>query len=478
MQKKNIVVVDDEKDMREFLEIMLRKEGYDCRSFPSASAALEWLRENRFDLVITDVRMPGMGGVDFLKAAKELDPDVPVMMITAYASVDTAIEAMKAGAYDYFIKPFNVEEIKLNIRNALGYRDLKRENKLLKKDLLSKYDFSSFIGKSKSMAEVYALITSVARTRTNVFITGESGTGKELVARAIHYESDRAAMPFVAVNCGAMPENLLESELFGYQKGAFTGAVSTKEGLAREADGGTLFLDEITELPLHLQVKLLRFIQEKSYRMVGGTADIPADIRLIAASNKDVEGEVKAGRFREDLFYRLNVIRVNVPPLRERKEDIPVLSEHFTKKYSRELGKGIKGISAEAAALLAGYNYSGNVRELENIIERAVALEPSDTISMESLPPYLKERAVCSGAVPARDPAPRPRAGEEAPKVPAPGITDKGIDLEKAVEEFEKTMILDALKRSGGVKKKAAELLGLSFRSMRYKLGKYDIREN
>ena len=462
MQKKNIVVVDDEKDMREFLEIMLRKEGYDCRSFPSGSAALEWLRENRFDLVITDVRMPGMGGVDFLKAAKELDPDVPVMMITAYASVDTAIEAMKAGAYDYFIKPFNVEEIKLNIRNALGYRDLKRENKLLKKDLLSKYDFSSFIGKSKSMAEVYALITSVASTRTNVFITGESGTGK----------------PFVAVNCGAMPENLLESELFGYQKGAFTGAVSTREGLAREADGGTLFLDEITELPLHLQVKLLRFIQEKSYRMVGGTADVPADIRLIAASNKDVEGEVKAGRFREDLFYRLNVIRVNVPPLRERKEDVPVLAEHFTKKYSRELGKGIKGISAEAAALLAGYNYSGNVRELENIIERAVALEPSDTISMESLPPYLKEKAAYSGAVPTKVPAPRPRAGEEAPKVPAPGITDKGIDLEKALEEFEKTMILDALKRSGGIKKKAAELLGLSFRSMRYKLGKYDIREN
>ena len=478
MQKKNIVVVDDEKDMREFLEIMLRKEGYDCRSFPSGSAALEWLRENRFDLVITDVRMPGMGGVDFLKAAKELDPDVPVMMITAYASVDTAIEAMKAGAYDYFIKPFNVEEIKLNIRNALGYRDLKRENKLLKKDLLSKYDFSSFIGKSKSMAEVYALITSVASTRTNVFITGESGTGKELVARAIHYESDRSAMPFVAVNCGAMPENLLESELFGYQKGAFTGAVSTREGLAREADGGTLFLDEITELPLHLQVKLLRFIQEKSYRMVGGTADVPADIRLIAASNKDVEGEVKAGRFREDLFYRLNVIRVNVPPLRERKEDVPVLAEHFTKKYSRELGKGIKGISAEAAALLAGYNYSGNVRELENIIERAVALEPSDTISMESLPPYLKEKAAYSGAVPTKVPAPRPRAGEEAPKVPAPGITDKGIDLEKALEEFEKTMILDALKRSGGIKKKAAELLGLSFRSMRYKLGKYDIREN
>ncbi len=469
MRKDRILIVDDEKDMRDFLEIMLRKEGYDTVSAPSARAALEDYSKNNFDLVITDIRMPEMEGLEFLKALKEMDPEAVVIMITAYASVDTAIEAMKAGAYDYFTKPFKVDEIKLNIKKALKLKSLEKENTLLKKDLKIKYGFGNLIGTSPKMAEMYGLIMSIVGTRTNVFITGESGTGKELVARAIHFESSRKEKPFVAVNCGAIPENLLESELFGHMKGAFTGAVANREGLAEQADGGTLFLDEITELPLHLQVKLLRFIQERNFRRVGGASDISVDIRLIAASNRDVEAEVGAGRFREDLFYRLNVIRINIPPLRERREDIPVLLRFFMEKFGKSLGKDLKGVSEEALKLLVDYDYSGNVRELENIVERAVALESSNRITAESLPAALK--AGYGGDNLHAGIRPQPYNG-------VPEIQAEGMDLEKKVEEFEKAIIKAALRKSGGVKKKAAELLGLSFRSMRYKLSKYDIPED
>ncbi len=469
MAKNRIIIVDDEKDMRDFLEIMLRKEGYETLSFASASQALEWFRENPADLVITDVKMPGMNGLEFLKAVKELEPDANVIMMTAYASVDTAIEAMKAGAIDYFTKPFNIDEIKLNIRKALKLRTLEKENRLLKNELKTKFGFSNFIGESARMKEIYALIKSIADTRTNVFITGESGTGKELVARAIHYESDRKDAPFVAINCGAIPENLLESELFGHQKGAFTGAVVNKTGLAEQADGGTLFLDEITELPLHLQVKLLRFIQERSFRRVGGNSDIQVDIRVIAASNRDIEAEARAGRFREDLFYRLNVIRISMPPLRERREDIGPLAMYFVEKYSQGLGKTVRSISDPAMEVLLGHDYSGNVRELENIIERAVTLETTGTITTASLPEYLTR-------------ASREGAQAHAPSLmerPLEGIAGPSghVDFEKTVEEFEKAMIVDALKKSGGVKKKAADLLGLTFRSMRYKLSKYGISD-
>jgi len=319
------------------------------------------------------------------------------------------------------------------------------------------------------MTELYSRIRSIARTKTNVVITGESGTGKELVARAIHYESDRKEAPFVAVNCGAIPENLLESELFGHMKGAFTGAVSNKAGLAEEADGGTLFLDELTELPLHLQVKLLRFIQERSFRRVGGTADQSVDIRLIAASNRDLEEEVAAGRFREDLFYRLNVISIALPPLRERKEDISLLARHFMDKYNKELGKKVGRISEQAMGLLMDYNYSGNVRELENIIERAVTLEPTEAIGPEPLPPSLVDRTRHAAA-----PAAVLSAGGGGDSLRVP---PEGVDLEKTIEDIEKAILIDALKKTGGVKKKAAELLGLSFRSMRYKLSKYEISE-
>jgi len=469
MPRHRILIVDDERDMREFLEIMLRKEGYDAVSMESASKALEYIRENYADLVITDLRMPGMNGVEFTRALKEVDPSLLVIMVTAYASVETAIDAMKAGAYDYFTKPFNIDEVKLNIRKALQHRSLERENRLLKDDLKTRFGYANLIGTSQRMKELYSLIRSIARTKTNVFITGESGTGKELVARAIHFESDRKDAPFVAVNCGAIPENLLESELFGHMKGAFTGAVSNKAGLAEEADGGTLFLDELTELPLHLQVKLLRFIQERSFRRVGGTGDQTVDIRLIAASNRDLEEEVAAGRFREDLFYRLNVISIALPPLRERKEDISLLARHFMDKYNKELGKKIVRISEQAMALLMDYPYSGNVRELENIIERAVTLEPSDSIAPESLPPYMAEKSRANAS-----PASALSADSNGDSLKVP---PEGVDLEKTIEDIEKAILIDALKKTGGVKKKAAELLGLSFRSMRYKLSKYEISE-
>ena len=466
MAKRKILIVDDEKDMRDFLEIMLRKEGYEATAFASPRAALDFCKCGKVDLVISDIKMPEMGGVEFLKALKDLDPDVLVIMITAYASVETAIEAMKSGAYDYFTKPFNIEEIRLNIRKALKLKSLEEENRLLKTDLKTKYGFANIIGTSPKMAEVYGFIMSIARTKSNVLITGESGTGKELVARAIHMESERKDGPFIAINCGAIPENLLESELFGHQKGAFTGAHASKTGLAEESDKGTLFLDEITELPLHLQVKLLRFIQERNFRRVGGTTDISVDIRLIAATNKDPEAEVKASRFREDLFYRLNVIRINLPPLRERKEDIPMLARYFMERFGREHGKSIKKITEGALKCLIAYDYSGNVRELENIMERAVTLETTEAVTMEALPPALKERAG-EGAIPAEA---RPVAGAETAPAGA-------VDLDKTVAEFEKAIIMDALRKTGGVKKRAAELLGLSFRSMRYKLSKYDIPE-
>ncbi|MBE7415270.1 MAG: sigma-54-dependent Fis family transcriptional regulator [Deltaproteobacteria bacterium] len=462
MGRHRIIIVDDEKSMREFLEIMLAKEGYDAVGADSAALALDEIRERGADLVISDVRMPGMGGVEFLKALKEMDPDSLVIMITAYASVETAIEAMKAGAHDYFIKPFNIDEVKLTIRKALELKKLARENRLLKNELKTRLGFSKIVGTSPRMAEIFSLIMSVARTKANVFITGESGTGKELVARAIHEESDRKDDSFVAVNCGAIPENLLESEIFGHVKGAFTGAVANREGLADQADGGTLFLDEITELPLHLQVKLLRFIQERRFRPVGGSSDRTVDIRLIAASNRDVEIEVREGRFREDLFYRLNVIRIATPPLRERKEDIPHLARHFLEKYNKALGKKVGGFSGEAMRALMDYDFSGNVRELENIVERAVTLEEGQEIGAGSLPAHVRgERPQHQALLPSQD-------GQA--KVP-----ETGMDLEKTVEDFEKAVIADALKKAGGVKKKAAGLLGLSFRSMRYKLEKYAI---
>ena len=404
-----------------------------------------------------------MGGVELLKSIKEINPETVVLMITAYASVDTAIDAMKAGAYDYITKPFNVDEVKHIIRNALDKKRLETENILLKRELKTKHAFGNIIGTSPKMLEIYEIIKRVADTKTNILLTGESGTGKELVARAIHYEGVRKDKPFVPINCGAIPENLLESELFGYQKGAFTGAAANKSGLFEVANEGTIFLDEITEIPIQLQVKLLRVIQERNFRRVGGIEDISVDVRVIAASNKDIAKEVKEGRFREDLFYRLNVIPVRVPPLRERQEDIPVLSRHFLEGYCKELDKNIKKISGEAMELLLKYNYPGNVRELENIIERAVALENTDIILPESLPEYVRGMPL--------------NASIDANKseVISQELGIDSLNLEKAVADFEKTMILKAINTAGGVQKKAAEILNISPRSLRYLLQKYRI---
>jgi len=463
MAKEKILIVDDERSMCDFFGIMLKKEGYQVTTASSGEQAIEHLKKKSCSLVISDIKMPGIGGIGLLKAVKEVAPETTVIMITAYASVDTAIEAMKLGAYDYFIKPFNVEEIKLHIRKALDARRLKEENVLLKRKLKNRYGFSHLIGTSSRMEEIYDLIGRIADKQVHVFITGESGTGKELVARAIHYEGGKRERPFVTINCGAIPENLLESELFGHQRGAFTGAVATKAGLFEVADGGTVFLDEVTEMSPQLQVKLLRATQESRFRRVGGVEDISVDVRLISASNKEVETEVREGRFREDLYYRLNVISLDLPPLRHRKEDIPLLAEHFLEKYRVKLGREVKVISSEAMECLKGYNYPGNVRELENIIERAVALERTAVILPESLPSHVLQG----------EGADRPGG---APPVGLPGgVPPEGLDLEKSMEEYEKRILLDALREAGGVKKRAAELLGLTFRSMRYKLDKYGL---
>ena len=468
MAKEKILIADDEKSMRDFLGIMLKKEGYVVSAFETAELALEHFKQEPSELVISDLKMPGMGGLGLLRGIKELDKEAVVIVITAFASVDTAIEAMKAGAYDYFTKPFNIDDITLHVKRALEWRRLGRENLLLKKDFKTRFGLGELVGTSTAMKEIYELVMSIAPTKTNVFITGESGTGKELIARALHSESDRREMPFVTVNCGAIPENLLESELFGHVKGAFTGAVANKKGLAELADGGTLFLDEITELPLPLQVKLLRFIQERNLRRVGGLNDITVDLRIIAATNREIEVEVREGRFREDLFYRLNVIRIESPPLRERRQDIPQLARHFVGKYAKELGKDVVGIAEDALEALVGYDFGGNVRELENIIERAVALERGERITPGSLPPGVRGAAPASVVGAEVDSG---AAGEGAQPASLPPGT---LDLDRIVSDYEKRVIREALERAGGGKKKAAEMLGITLRSLRYKLQKYE----
>jgi two-component system response regulator PilR (NtrC family) len=455
--KPKILVVDDEKSMREFLEIMLRKEGYEVACARDGKEALNSLKARPYDLVLSDIRMPGVDGMEVLNRAKENSPGTIVIMITAYGSTESAVEAMKRGAYDYITKPFQVDEIKLIIRKALEKKTLEEENIQLRKELESKYQFGNLVGNSPGMLKVYDLIQRVKDTRANILISGESGTGKELVAKAVHYNSPRKDKSFVTINCSAIPETLMESELFGHMKGAFTGAFSNKQGLFEAAEGGAVFLDEIGELSPSLQVKLLRVIQDRIFRRVGGTEDIEVDVRIITATNKNLEEEVRQGGFREDLFYRLNVIQIKIPPLRERREDIPVLARHFLDRYSRELGKGIKKISEEAMGRLVNYSYPGNVRELENIIERAVALESSSAILPESLPPVVFEK-------------PSEIALREEIELPP-----AGLDLEEVVGGIEKGLLLKALQNARGVKKEAAKLLKISFRSLRYRLKKYGL---
>jgi len=453
-----VLVVDDEKSMCDFLEIMLKKEGYQVRTTTDPWEALELVEKEPFHLVLTDVRMPEIDGFQVLRRVKEVQPETLVIMITAYGSPEGAVEAMKQGAYDYVTKPFRVDEVKLVIRKALERYRLWEENMRLRQEVEGRYRFWNIIGKSPRMQQVFDLIEKVSQTKVNVLIVGESGTGKELVAKAIHYNSPRKGRPFVALNCAAIPETLLESELFGYVKGAFTGAATTKKGMLEVADGGTLFFDEVGDLPPLLQAKLLRVIQEREFKRLGGTSDIKVDLRIIAATNQNLEEKVKKKEFREDLYYRLNVIQIKLPPLRERKEDIPLLAQHFLAKYSRELGKKMEGFTPEAMELLLQYDYPGNVRELENILERCITLEPGPLITERYIRSYLAEAPLSPY---------RPSVEVEIP--------EEGVDLERIIEEMEKAYLRKALEKAGGVKKRAAELLGMNFRAIRYKLAKYGL---
>jgi two-component system response regulator PilR (NtrC family) len=455
--RARLLVVDDEQSMREFLEIFLRREGYEVSTAADVDAALAHLESDDIDLVITDMQMPGKTGLDLILAAREVSPETVMIVVTAFGTTDSAISAMREGAYDYLTKPFKVDELAIVIEKALEKKLLANENRRLKAELRSQGRDRSLLGHSRAMQEVFDLIAQVAETKTNVLVYGESGTGKELVARAIHEQSDRRGQPFIAINCGAIPENLLESELFGHAKGAFTGAIQTKEGLFEAASGGTLFLDEIGELSQPLQVKLLRALQEKSIRRVGDTEDRKIDVRIVSATNRRLEEEVAAGRFREDVYYRLNVIQLTLPPLRDRKEDIPLLAQHFIRRFADELGKEVEGMDAEAFDVLAGYAFPGNVRELENLIERAVALARGTVIGRELLPPTVLDRG---------DAASRPR------------VTDQGVDLEQLVADYERSLLREALSLSGGVKKRAARLLGISFRSFRYRLEKLGLEDD
>ena len=455
-EQSRILVVDDERSMREFLEIFFRREGYDVATVDDVDSALLAIESDDYDVVITDIQMPDRSGLELLHAVREISPETPVIMITAFATTENAIEAMKQGAYDYITKPFKVDEIGVVVRKALEKKLLASENRRLRTQLRTQARCRSIIGTSPPIQRVFDMIAQVAATKTNVLISGESGTGKELVARAIHDQGDRDDKPFVAVNCAAIPENLLESELFGHVRGAFTGAVQNKAGLFETADGGTLFLDEVSELSPGLQVKLLRAIQDKSIRRVGGTGDRRVDVRLLAATNRRLEDEVAAGRFREDLYYRLNVIQIALPPLRERTEDIPLLVQHFVDKYRAEFGKAVSGTSDEALRALLAYPFPGNVRELENVIERAVALARVEVIERDALAPNVLSppHAACEARIPAQ-----------------------GADLEGMLAAYERGLLLEALGRSGGIKKRAAQLLGVSFRSFRYRLEKLGLDE-
>ncbi len=456
--KARILVVDDEESIREFLDIMLRKEGYEVTLAEDGQKAIDILAKKSVDMVISDLQMPNVTGIELLKKVRDQYPDLLFMMITAFGTTDTAVEAMKLGAYDYITKPFKIDEVRLNIQNALRSQNLEFENRNLKKELKKEYSFQNLVGNSDAMHRIYDLIKRVAQAPTNVMVTGESGTGKEMIAKAIHFNGPLKDKPFVTVNCGAIPESLMESEMFGHKKGSFTGAVADKQGLFEVADGGTLFLDEVGELPLTIQVKLLRAIQERVIRRVGGTDDTKIEVRIIAATNRNLEEMVAAGTFRQDLYYRLNVIGITSPSLRDRAEDIEILAHHFLKKYNERMGKGINSISDEALTMLKKYTYPGNVRELENIIERTVALEGGATVLPESLPPFVNT------------PSGRKMASSHEIE-----ISDDGIDLDRVMGQIEKELLVKAIHAAGGVKKKAAKLLNITFRSMRYRVEKYNL---
>jgi DNA-binding NtrC family response regulator len=445
-----ILIVDDEPTIRETLSLVLREENFQCELAENGAEGLNRVKEKNFDLIITDLKMPEMGGLELMERAKTISPKTSVIIITAYASLESAIQALQFGAYDYIIKPLDFDDVILRINRLMEHRELLNENEFLRREVQEKFNVTNIIGESEPMQDVFRLIQKVAATKGNVLITGKSGTGKELVARAIHYNSPRQTKRFVAINCGAIVDNLMESELFGHKKGSFTGAVRDKEGLFKVADGGTLFLDEVGEIPLHLQVKLLRAIETGEFIPVGDTIPQKVDVRIIAATNRNLEEEVEKGKFRDDLFYRLNVIEINLPPLSERKDDIPLLIDHFIRKYNQELNRHITGMDEETKRILMNYEWKGGIRELENVIERALILSEGEKITRQDLPPNLMKL----------EPAP-----ETSPR------------LKDTVAAFEKEYIEQVLKANRGNKEAAAKILDISLSSLYRKIDELGVEQ-
>ncbi len=445
-----ILVVDDEPSHRQMLEVVLGAEGYEVAGAGDGEEAVEAVSERFYDLILMDIRMSRMGGIEALHRVREISPGIPVIIMTAYASVNTAVEALKSGAYDYLTKPLDIDELKILVKKALRHQHLEAENRLLRERIGDRFDFANIIGRSPAMKNLFEILAMVAPTEATVLVTGESGTGKELIANAIHQNSPRRLNPFIKVNCAALPETLLESELFGHEKGAFTGAAARKQGRFRLAHTGSIFLDEIGEMSPATQAKILRVLQEREFEPLGGTAPVPVDTRIIAATNVDLEKAIEAGRFRTDLYYRLNVVAVEVPPLRERREDIPLLAEFFLRRYAEKNNRMIKGFTPRTLDTLMRYGWPGNVRELENLVERAVILVRGEMITPDELPDVLKEEE-----------------GEGEPSAPkAPG---------RSLKEVEKEMILRTLEETGGNRTRAAQILGISRRTLQLKLKEYGV---
>jgi DNA-binding NtrC family response regulator len=447
-----ILVVDDDALVNEFFEAVLKKLGYSVTTLASGEEGLQLLREREFDIVLSDVKMPRMSGIDLLKQAKFESPETVVIMITAYGTVKDAVEAMKLGAFDYILKPILPDELEMIVAKALEHRQLILENRILRSEIRGRYQFENIVGADKKLLSMLETLSSAAKSRATILIRGESGTGKELIARAIHYNSPRAHGPFITLNCAALPEGLIESELFGHEKGAFTNAIKQSQGRFELADGGTLLLDEISEMPFGVQAKLLRVIQEREFQRVGSGVSVKVDVRLVATTNKNLEDEVKAGRFRDDLYYRLNVIPLYLPPLRERLIDIPALVDHFVRKYNDENHRDIKGITEKAMRLLLAYHWPGNIRELENYIERAVVLCKGDRITDSDFPSHLVLGRLGS-------------------------LSTTSGDKEMTISEMEKVMIIETLERHSGNRTKASEALGISSRTLRNKLHEYGMME-
>ena len=462
-RRVNILIVDDDQSVRDMLSIVLKKEGYQVVDVESGLDALKELKnkKTKYDLVISDIKMPGVSGIELLRKIKTIDTELPVIMITAYASANDAVDAMKLGAEDYIIKPFNIEELKIIIAKSLRRRDLEQENIALKEILHEQRNFENIVGRSSGMMKIFELIDTIAKTDSTILISGESGTGKELIARAIHNKSDRGHQRFVSINCGALPENLLESELFGHKKGAFTDAYQDKEGLFEVATGGTLFLDEIAEMSQNMQVKLLRSLQERIIRRVGSNSEIAIDVRIIAATNKDLARSIADSSFRKDLYYRLNVISIAVPPLRERKEDIPMLMNYFLDNFNKKMNKGIRGFSQEVIDQFMNYNWPGNVREVENFVERVVALEKDNLIGPGSLPPELLYNLS----------EPYPGGDDWRSR-----LRQNDLDFAAHIDGLSKKIIVAALEMNSGNLKKTAISLKLNYRSLRYLIEKYNLK--